>query len=223
VLPSVPEWSDRERLAGEKEVLGLYLTGHPLDQYAEKIKELATHAGDGLEGLPKGTEVTLCGLLTGIQRRRNREGKPWASMQLEDRSGTLEALVFTTNYERLSDSLVEDCAVRIRGLVLPEENAPPKVSVQDIVPLEVARVSIPTLIAIRVPLGSGQGPEASAAEALRELFARKPGETEVRLRLERAREFSVLLDLPQKVRADREFCQEVERICGREALEVLGS
>ena len=223
VLPSVPEWSDRERLAGEKEVLGLYLTGHPLDQYAEKIKELATHAGDGLEGLPKGTEVTLCGLLTGIQKRRNREGKPWASMQLEDRSGTLEALVFTTNYERLSDSLVEDCAVRIRGLVLPEENAPPKVSVQDIVPLEVARVSIPTLIAIRVPLGSGQGPEASAAEALRELFARKPGETEVRLRLERAREFSVLLDLPQKVRADREFRQEVERICGREALEVLGS
>jgi hypothetical protein len=74
-----------------------------------------------------------------------------------------------------------------------------------------------------VPLGSGQGPEASAAEALRELFARKPGETEVRLRLERAREFSVLLDLPQKVRADREFRQEVERICGREALEVLGS
>ena len=218
-LPNVPEWSARQRLAGEKEVLGLYVTGHPLDEYQEKVKELATHASDGLEGLAKGAEVTLCGMLTGIQRRRNREGKPWASMQLEDRSGSIDALVFTTNYERLAAELVEDAAVRVRAQVLPEENAPPKVSLQDIVPLAVARVNVPTLIAIRVRLGAG----ADAAAALRELFRRKPGETEVRLKLERAREFSVLLDVPQKVRADREFCEEVERICGPEALEVLGN
>jgi len=217
-LPSVPEWSVKDRLAGEKEVLGLYATGHPLDQYQDKIKDLATHSSDSLEGLSKGTEVMLCGILTGIQRRRNREGKPWASMQLEDRGGSLEALVFTTNYERLAADLIEDTAVRVRAQVLPEENAPPKVSLQDIVPLEVARVNLPTLISIRVRLGADQ----EAASALSELFRRKPGQTEVRLRLEKAREFSVLLDVPQKVRADREFFQEVERICGSEAIEVLG-
>lgn len=218
-LPSVPEWSVKDRLAGEKEVLGLYVTGHPLDAFEEKIRDLATHSSDGLEGLAKGTEVTLCGLLTGIQRKRNKEGKPWASMQLEDRGGNLEALVFTTNFERLAPELVEDAAVRVRAQVLPEENAPPKISLQDIVPLEVARVDLPTLIAIRVRLNGGR----DAAAALSELFQRKPGQTEVRLRLEKAREFSVSLDVPQKVRADREFCAEVERICGPETVEVLGS
>ena len=59
-------------------------------------------------------------------------------MQLEDRKGAVEAMAFTTQYDRLLTSLVEDKAVLVRGLVLPEDNAPPKLSVQDIVPLEVA-------------------------------------------------------------------------------------
>ena len=115
--------------------MGFYVTGHPLDQYADKVCELATHHTGNLEGLAKSTEVAICGVLTGIQRKRNREQKPWAAMQLEDRNGAVEAMVFTTNFERLSPFVVEDQAVLVRGLVLPEENAPPKISVQDIVPL----------------------------------------------------------------------------------------
>ena len=78
-------------------MLGFYVTGHPLDSYEEKIAELATHDSTKLEGLEKGAEVALCGILTGVQRRRNREGKPWASMVIEDRSGTIDAMVFTTH------------------------------------------------------------------------------------------------------------------------------
>jgi DNA polymerase-3 subunit alpha len=55
------------------------------------------------------------------------------------------------------------------------------------------------------------------------LFARKPGATEVRLRLEKRRDFSVILDVPAKVRPDKEFCAELARICGPEALEVLAN
>ncbi len=61
-------------------MLGFYVTGHPLDSYEEKIAELATHDSTKLEGLEKGDEVALCGMITGVQRRRNREGKPWASI-----------------------------------------------------------------------------------------------------------------------------------------------
>ena len=57
---------------------GFYVTGHPLDSYEEKIAELATHDSTRLEGLERGADVALCGILTGVQRRRNREGKPWA-------------------------------------------------------------------------------------------------------------------------------------------------
>ena len=215
-LPNVPEWTAPQRLAGEKQVLGLYVTGHPLEQYLEKVAELATHDSETLEGLEKGAEVSLCGVLTAIQRKRNKEGKLWASMQLDDRSGSLDALVFTTNYDRLLEYLVEDQAMLVKALVLPEESGPPKVSIQDIVPLEVASLRLPGLISIRVPLGTDP-------TALSELFQRKAGEAAVRLRLEKPRDFSVILDVAQKVRPDKEFRREVERLCGPDALEVLGN
>jgi DNA polymerase-3 subunit alpha len=83
---------------------------------------------------------------------------------------------------------------------------------------------MPSLISIRVPL-NGALPadlgEAGRAAALQQLIARKPGETEVRLRLEKSRDFSVILDLSAKVRPDKEFRAEVARLCGKEAMEVL--
>jgi DNA polymerase-3 subunit alpha len=213
----VPEWPDQQKLTGEKEVLGFYVTGHPLEQYQDKVAELATHASDTLEGLERGVEVSVCGILTSIQRRRNKEGKPWASMQLEDLNGSIEAVLFTTNYDRLLQLLVEDQAVLVKGLVLPDESGPPKVSIQDIVPLDVAGVLYPSLVSIRVPLGR----QKDAAAALNELFARKPGDTSVRLRLESARDFSLTLDIPTKVKPDREFIREVERICGPDSYQKL--
>ncbi len=219
-LPDVLEATLREKLAGEKEMLGFYVTGHPLDQYEDKVRELATHASGNLEGLEKGVDVALCGVITGIQRKRNREGKPWASLLLEDREGAVDALLFTTNFERLGTALVEDQAVLVRGLVLPEENAPPKISIQEIVPLEVARVPLPSLISIRVWIGKNGGDRAAQ---LNDLFHRKAGDTQVRLRLESPRDFTVILDVPAKVRPDREFRAEIERLCGAEAIEVLAN
>jgi hypothetical protein len=69
-----------------------------------------------------------------------------------------------------------------------------------------------------VRLGSNE-----RAESLIRLFEKKPGDTEVRLRLEKPRDFQVLLDLPMKVRPDKEFLAEVERICGTESFEVLAN
>jgi len=216
-LPNVPDWNDKESLAGEKELLGFWVTGHPLDRFNDKVSELATHDTGSLEGLGKGTEVVLCGVLSGITRKRNREGKPWAAVTIEDRNGSVDGMVFAASYERLAALVVEDQAVMLRGLVLPEENAPPKISVQDIVPLENARVDLPDVISIRIWLGRNGGP--TRAEALDELFRRKPGSTQVRLRLEAPRDFSVLLDVPAKVRPDKEFKAALEAICGPECME----
>jgi DNA polymerase III subunit alpha len=220
-LPALPDWTVQQKLAGEKEVLGIFVTGHPLDEFSAKVAELSTHDTEALEGLERGAEVAICGILTGIQRKRNKEGKLWAAMRVEDRKGGVEAMAFSTQYDRLLKDLVEDQAVLVRGLVLPEENGPPKLSVQDLVPLAVARVNLPTLISIRV--GVGTNGTADKAEALNQLFARKRGETDVRLRLEKPRDFSVILDVVPKVRPDKEFWAEVERICGPESWEILAN
>ncbi len=224
-LPTLPDWTMQQKLSGEKEVLGIFVTGHPLDEYQDKVAELSTHDTETVEGLERGAEVAICGILTDIVRKRNRDGKLWAAMRVEDRKGGVEAMAFSTQYDRLLTGLVEDQAVLVRGLVLPEENSPPKISIQDIIPLQVARVNLPTLISIRVGVGVNgtSGVSMDKAEALNQLFARKRGETEVRLRLEKPRDFSVILDVAPKVRPDKEFWAEVERICGPESLEILAS
>ena len=86
-------------------------------------------------------------------------------------------------------------------------------------PLDNARIDLPSVISIRVWLGRNGG--VDRAQALEELFRRKPGPTAVRLRLEAARDFAVLLDVPAKVKPDKEFRAAVEAICGAEAIEKV--
>ncbi|MBV9301431.1 MAG: DNA polymerase III subunit alpha [Acidobacteriaceae bacterium] len=220
-LANLPDWTMEQKLAGEKEVLGIYVSGHPLDRFKDKVAELATHSTDTLEDLERNTTVALCGILTNIVRKTNREGKYWASLKLEDGRGTADAMIFANRYEDLLSSLREDAAVFVRGSVLPEESGPPKISVQEMVRLEDARLDLPSLISIRIWLKDEASTEK--ASALNELFGRKRGETEVRLRLEKPRDFSVIMDVTTKVRPDREFQAEIEKICGPESMQILAN
>jgi DNA polymerase-3 subunit alpha len=218
-LPDIPDWTAKEKLAGEKETIGFYVTGHPLDEFRDKVKELGTHDSSNLEGLNRGDEVAICGVVTGLQRKRNKEGKLWASFQLEDWFGSVSCMCFASAYEQLHQDLQVDAAVLVRGKAMPDESGAVQISVKDIVALSTADVSLPRLISIRVPLGGANG--LDRAEELTRLFQRKPGEAEVRLRLEKPKDFSVILDVAVKVRPDKEFCAEVERICGPQSMEVL--
>ncbi len=217
-LPKVPDWLPNEKLLGEKEVLGYYITGHPLDQFKDRIYDLRTHTTATLEGLARGVEVKLCAIVTGIQRKRKQDGTPWAALRIEDHEGSLEGVTFSSIYPQVQQFLIEDKAVLIRGLVLPEESGPPKVSVQDIVPLENARVNLASLIAVKVRMGKNG---IDKAAELQSLFARKPGDAQVRLKLEKPRDFTVTMDISARIRPDREFRQEIERICGPESFEVM--
>ena len=218
-LPDVPEWPEKEKLAGEKEIIGFYVTGHPLHAYEGKIAELATGTSATVADFENQAGVALCGVLGGIQRKRNREGRPWAAAALEDLAGSVDLLVFANQFDELAPQLVEDRAVLVRGSIRVEEGAPPKVSVQEIVPLDNARVSMPAQIALTVRLDGEAAGEETAAK-LRELFASKPGETDVLLRLVRKNDFVLLYDVAARVKPDREFRQRVEAICGKGALEL---
>ncbi|MGA8026247.1 MAG: DNA polymerase III subunit alpha, partial [Bryobacteraceae bacterium] len=218
-LAKLPDWTMEQKLAGEKEVLGIYVSGHPLDRFKDKVADLTTHFTDRLEDLERNTAVALCGILTNIVRKTNREGKYWASVKIDDRRGAADAMIFANRYEELLPALREDAAVFVRATVLPEEGGPPKLSIQEMVKLEDARVDLPSLISIRIWLKDESSTEK--ATALNDLFVRKCGSTEVRLRLEKPRDFSVVMDLAAKVRPDREFRAEIEKICGPECMEIL--
>ena len=220
-MANLQDWTAEQKLAGEKEVLGIYVSGHPLDRFREKISNVAKNYTDQLDGLEKGVIVELCGILTGIVRKTNREGKYWAAMKLEDSRGMVDAMVFATRYEELLSVLKDDNPVFVRAAVLPEDGAPSKLSIQEMVNLEDKRVDLPSLISIRVWLRDESSTEK--ADALKELFGRKRGNTEVRLRLEKARDFAIVMDVSNKVLPDREFRSEIERICGPECIEILAN
>jgi DNA polymerase-3 subunit alpha len=220
-MANLQDWTGEQKLAGEKEVLGIYVSGHPLDRFREKIANVAKNYTDQLDGLEKGVMVELCGILTGIVRKTNREGKYWAAMKLEDSRGIVDAMVFATRYEELLSVLKDDNPVFVRAAVLPEEGAPPKLSIQEMVNLEDKRVDLPSLISIKVWLRDESSTEK--ADALKELFGRKRGNTEVRLRLEKPRDFAIVMDVSSKVLPDREFRSEIERICGPECIEILAN
>ena len=220
-LPDVPEWPENQKLANEKEILGFYVTGHPLNAYMDKVNDLSQLDTSQLDNLGNGADIALCGVLGSIVRKRNREGRPWAAGVLEDLKGTVDLLVFANQFESLGPLLVEDQAVLIRGGMRVDESGPVKVAVSEIVPLDVARASLPQQISITIHLDNG-GAEQTV-ERLRELFSSRPGETDVRLRLLKKKDFLMFYDLAAHVRADRAFRHEVEQICGAGALEVMPS
>ena len=218
-LPKVPDWDAAQKLSGEKELLGFYVTGHPLDRYKDKISDLGTHTTETLLGLERGVEVKICGILNGIQRKRNQKQEMWAAMQLEDLYGTVDCMVFASKYEGMAKALEEDKAMMITAKVLVDEGTPPKLSVQDLVPLENARVKLPSMVQLRVRLNEG---ESERVKAFRELVDRKPGPAGIRLVLEKSRDFSLTLDLTPKVRADKEFQGELRKLFGPNSFEATG-
>ena len=219
-LPEVPEQPEREKLTGEKEMLGFYVTGHPLNEYKDKIAELGVVDAADLPKLEHNSPVAICGIVCSIQRKRNREGRPWAVASLEGLDGSVELLTFANQYEELAELLVDDQPSLIRGSVRLDESAPPKISVSEIVPLDNARVKLPARISITVRLGNGAGAGEDLAARLRTLVESKPGDTDVRLRLLRSKDFLVSYDLADRVRADREFRSSAEEICGAGSVEV---
>src|ERR1022692_2678012 len=218
-LPNVAEWSESDRLAGEKETIGFYLSGHPLGAYLEKMHAVCSADSSTLENLNQGDEVTLGGLINSVRAVRSRKGDMWAQVRLEDLNGFVDLLVFPEAYKRIADRLQSDAAVFVRGRVNPEESGPPKINVTDLVLLDtVSPPPLPDHLMVRVRLGRNGG---DTAEKLAELFQRKPGAAKVRLELLEETGRRLNLDPPTTVRPDREFLESLEKICGKGCYQLM--
>jgi len=125
LLPEpVEEWNDEARLRGEKETLGLFLTGHPIDFYQPEIEALIGRRIADLrldeEGRGRGPEVTLAGLVLSVSRRNTQRGR-MASVLLDDKSGRIEATFFSEAFERYGRALEVDKVVVVRGQLVHDD------------------------------------------------------------------------------------------------------
>ncbi len=136
-LPDLAEFPHEMLLAMEKEVLGLYLSGHPLDQYRDLLARVHTVATSRLGELEEGQWVSLGGLVAARKKITTRAGEPMCFVTLEDLAGSCEVVVFPRTYESAAAYLEKDRAVYVRGRVQDVEEQP-KVVAEEVLPLEEA-------------------------------------------------------------------------------------
>ncbi|HQQ63776.1 MAG TPA: DNA polymerase III subunit alpha [Pseudomonadales bacterium] len=115
----LPAWSLRERLQGEKDTLGLYLTGHPVEEYQDELRALIRRRIADLQ--PERAPQRVAGLVVDVRLRKTRSGKNIATVLLDDRSGRIEVTVFSDEFERVRDKLVVDRILVVEGTVSPDE------------------------------------------------------------------------------------------------------
>lgn len=141
-LPEVREFTEKEILQMEKEVLGLYLSGHPLSQYKEFIKSQTSGSIEELVMAGQDREsVTLAGIITSLRRSVTKRGETMAYFVLEDLTGSLDALLFPRNLLRYNNLLQEDRPVLVTGKLNLQEDKP-KIMVDRIRLLESAEEQI---------------------------------------------------------------------------------
>ncbi len=222
-LPNIPDWDEQVRLAAEKEVLGFFITGHPLEKYKDKLTDLNALSTEDIGALKKSTgkdeNITTAGLISGLRVAKSRRGELWAQAALEDMHGKVELLVFPEAYRKLAEKVKLEVPVLIRGGVRIEEGANPKVTANDIIPLDEARVPLPKALRIRVPLGNATG---GTVDALHTLFNERKGDAKVLFDLERDGDFMVVMEADgYNVMPDRNFLSRVEELCGRGSVRVI--
>ncbi|MCL6451779.1 MAG: DNA polymerase III subunit alpha, partial [Acetobacteraceae bacterium] len=167
-LPEVEEFPPGRRLAMEKEVLGFYITGHPLSGYAEELKASGVTGLERLPELQDGARVKVAGLVTAVKRVVTRSGQIMAFLTLEDMVGSVEVLVFPKVYERCVGWLESDSVVLVTGRVSVQEEQV-KVAADEVSPLTARRrvyVRVPAALPAGAAMpGSRQAAPGKAATA----------------------------------------------------------
>jgi len=136
-----PEWDEEQRLLGEKETLGLYLTGHPINRYEAELARFVTHRIADLKPT-RDQMVVVAGLIVALRTMNSRRGERIAFVTLDDRTGRVELAVFAEAYQRYRDSLVKDRLVVVEGSVSVDEySGGYRMSTERILDIDTARAA----------------------------------------------------------------------------------
>ena len=199
-VPDMPDWSKKQRLAFEREMLGLYVSDHPLSGLEGVLTRAAEVSIAQLlvdEGRPDGSVVTVAGLITSLQRKLSKAGNFWALVNLEDLEGGLEVMFFGDTYLAYSTALAEDQVIVLKGRIRRRD---------DQITLQAMEMSVPDLtVAEDAPLVVHL-PEMRATvpvlEQLRAVLQTHPGSARVQLRLAKPGRATVM-QLDDALRVDR--------------------
>jgi DNA polymerase-3 subunit alpha len=222
-LPIVPDWDEHTRLAAEKEILGFFITGHPLEKYRDKLKDLQALNTEEIAAMSRSTgkdeTIVTAGIISNVRVLKSKRGDFYAQATLEDMAGSVDMIVFPEAYKRIGDKVKLEVPVLLKAGVRIEEGANPKITAAEIMPLEEAKVPLPHAIRIRIPLETSG---SATIDDLHALFLERKGEAKVLFDVERQGDFMVVMEAEgYNVLPDRSFIARVEQLCGRGSVRII--
>ena len=211
-LSDVAAWSESEQLAHEKEALGLYLSGHPIDGYRDQLEAAGARAITSLAtSEPK---VLVGGIISAYRQLKTRRGAPMAVLTIEDRGGRLEVVVFPETYERCGPLLAPDRLVLVTGKLDKDEETA-RLTADDVRPVETLTGSVGRTLSIHLTSARRDRRTLQALAALIQVH-RGPSrillELDLRERTPPLRVRARLRDV--RVRPSEQLARAVEQICG---------
>ncbi len=175
------EWEDKHKLALEREMLGLYVSGHPLNGVAHLLaNQVDTQIPAILDGdVANDAQVVVGGILASVNRRVNKNGLPWASAQLEDLTGGIEVLFFPQTYSLFGHEIADDVVVLVKAKVAARDDRISLIAHELVVP-DFSSAQADRPLAVSLPTRQCTIDKVSA---LKQVLANHPGTSQVHLRL----------------------------------------
>ena len=176
-LPNVPDFSLREKMNMEKEVTGLYLSGHPMDEYREQIRGsgavpigsiLSDLASDGPHRFSDGQRVTIAGVVSSSRTRTTRNNSLMSYIQFEDETGSIELVAFQRVLDVSGDSISSNAVLIVSGRISLRDEKEPQLTVEEITPVQIQPVSLeePASSIPETSREESKGPSASVGQVL---------------------------------------------------------
>lgn len=209
------EWPEHLLLAHEKDVLGFYLSGHPLARYRRELKSYTTHS---MGQLPESGTVRVAGMIVNTKKTITKTGKAMARFKLEDLEGEVECVVFPKGYTaELAKILVAHELVVVKGQV-EIQNDVKNILANEVVSLGEARERLVRRVALSV---STAGLEDDSLSKIQKICGEHPGKCHLVFRLKTPTHGDYALVTHQRVEVTDGFLHEVERVLGRGSWELM--
>jgi DNA polymerase-3 subunit alpha len=218
-LPETPDWEEAEKLAKEKEALGIYLSGHPLDAYRHILKSWVKVSIADLDEVPDGQEVALGVVVTAHKEKMSKRGGRLAILMVEDLTGSVETLVFGELLDRAAAWLNQaSLPLWVKGVLIKEEQGP-KIRAQEIAPLGQALPRWPQRLDFRLNAVSISREQLLA---LKEVFGQHQGPVPGFLHFLAPKAKEAVLALPEELSLtpSEQLVHDVNRVFGYQVLSL---
>ena len=215
-LPDVSSWTEGQKLAFEKEALGLYLSGHPIDRFHHDLERAGVRRIEALTG--PATSARVGGVISECRRLRTKKGDPMAVVTLEDRAGRMEAVIFPDAFRRYGALLADDQLVVVSGKLDMDEDVP-RMMADEVHAMETVLGDVGRPLAIRL---ASPPADRATIEALAEVLGRHDGNGRVAVEIELRKQVPpvrVRARLSRaRVRPSDSLLEDIERVCGKGAV-----